>query len=204
MTSQKKSTLLDMGLALTMVLGLLTVMYVIPKNAINVWNMLLFALILIPTLKALIHGAPFVPTPMAAVEKIVKAANIQPEEKVYDIGCGDGRMVYIAAKNYQAKATGFELSPIVYFIAKIRQLLWRSKAKILLRDFTLHNLTDANVIVCYLLPETLARLQKKLDRELKKGARIVSYAFPIGTWKEKTRLPGDPKNNVAPIWVYEK
>jgi DNA-directed RNA polymerase beta subunit len=55
--------------------------------------------------------------------------NIKKGEKVYDIGCGDGRMVYLAAKDYKANAVGLELSPLVYALAKIRQFFWRSKAK---------------------------------------------------------------------------
>jgi ribosomal protein L11 methylase PrmA len=153
---------------------------------------------------ALIKGAPFVPTPMEAVERILKEAHIKKGEKVFDIGCGDGRMVYLAAKEYGADATGLELSPLVYVLARIRKLIWRSKARILFRNFKNQDFSKANVIVCYLLPETLAYLQPKLDDELKKGTRVVSYAFQIGTWKEKKKVEKDPVRGIAPIWVYER
>lgn len=167
-------------------------------------QMILVILLLIPTLIALVTGAPFVPTPMERVKKMLALAKIKPHEKVYDIGCGDGRMVYLAAKDYNANAVGLELSPLVYGLAKIRHFFWRSKAKIYFTDFRFQKLADANVIVCYLLPESLARLQEKLEKELKKGTRIVSYAFPIGTWKPKQRIERDPRHNLAPIWVYER
>lgn len=167
-------------------------------------QMILVILLLIPTIIALVTGAPFVPTPMKRVKKMLALAKIKKGEKVYDIGCGDGRMVYLAAKNYQANAIGLELSPLVYLLAKIRQLFWQSKAKIYFSDFRFQNLSKADVIVCYLLPESLARLQQKLDLELKKGARVVSYAFPIGTWKVKQRIERDPEQNLAPIWMYER
>jgi len=57
------------------------------------------------------------------------AARLQPGETVCDIGCGDGRIVYLAVKDYGVKGTGFELSPLVYLLAKVRQVLWRSGAR---------------------------------------------------------------------------
>lgn len=168
------------------------------------WAIALAILIIIPTIIAMSTGAPFVPTPMVRVKKIIELAKIKPGEKVYDIGCGDGRMVYIAANDYDADATGFELSPLVYCLARIRKFFWKSKAKIEFTDFRYKNLGNADVIVCYLLPEALARLQPKLEAELKKGARVVSYAFSIGTWKVTHREERNREQNLAPIWVYER
>lgn len=201
---ERKNGMLDLMLITVMVLALLSILYFVPKGTFNIYTLSIFLIILIPTIRALVYGAPFVPTPMEAVKKIIKAADIKTGEKVYDIGCGDGRMVYMAAKDYGANAVGFELSPLVYAIARIRHLFWNSKAKVLLRDFKFHNFRDADVIVCYLMPDTLARLQPKLERELKSGARVVSYAFPIGTWKEERQIPRESSKNLAPIWVYEK
>ncbi len=182
----------------TVLIGMTTTFFRSPLQ------MILVILVLIPTLIALITGAPFVPTPMERVKKMLALAKIRPREKVYDIGCGDGRMVHLAAKDYDADAVGMELSPLVYLFAKIRHFFWHSKAKIYFTDFRFWNLSDANVIVCYLLPEPLARLQEKLEKELKKGTRIISYAFPIGTWKEKQRIERDPEHNLGPIWVYQR
>jgi SAM-dependent methyltransferase len=168
------------------------------------WAIALAILITIPTIIAMSTGAPFVPTPMARVKKMIELAKIKKGEKVYDIGCGDGRMVYVAANDYGADAVGFELSPLVYCLARIRKLFWGSKAKIQFTDFRSKNLGDADVIVCYLLPESLARLQPKLEAELKKGARVVSYAFKIGTWEPARCEERDPANNLAPIWIYER
>lgn len=199
----KKSAFLDLGMVLLLIATLLMVITIMPKGSYNFFNLAVLVLILIPTIKALVKGAPFVPTPIVRVKKMLEAANIKPGEKVYDIGCGDGRMVYLAARDHGASAVGFELSPLVYAIARIRKFFWKSKAKILFRDFNFCNLGDADVIVCYLLPETLAGLQTKLKKELKKGARVVSYAFKIGEWKEVRQEPRDTNNNLAPIWVYE-
>lgn len=199
-----KSRLGDLLMASLLVLSMLVVLFLMPPKTLNIYTAPIYALILIPTIMALVNGAPFVPTPMEAVEKMLTLAKIKTGEKIYDIGCGDGRMVYLAAKKYGANATGFELSPLVYFTARIRHFLWRSKAKIKFANFKSKNLSDADVIVCYLLPDTLSRLQEKLDRELKKGTRVVSYAFPIGNWKVSHMEERIPAMNIAPIWVYVK
>jgi SAM-dependent methyltransferase len=200
----KDSRISDLFFTVFLVVAFMIVFYLIPPNSFNIYTGTLMFLILVPTMMALVNGAPFVPTPMFAVEKILKLANIKPGEKVYDIGCGDGRMVYLAAKDYKADAVGFELSPLVYILARIRHFIWRSKAKIIFGNFKNRSLADADVIVCYLLPETNAKLEKKLNAELKKGTRIVSYAFQFKDWKEAHREPGDPKKNISTIWVYEK
>ena len=169
----------------------------------NPYTMAIMIVVMIPTLKALLRGAPFVPTPMEAIKKMLTFAELKPGSKIYDIGCGDGRSVYLAAKDYQAEAVGLELSPLVYCLAKIRKFFWRSKAKIKMKDFYFYNLSDADAIVCYLLPETLKRLKEKLEAELKPGTKIISYAFQMQGWKEKHLEQRNPELNMAPIWVYE-
>jgi len=173
-----------------------------PKTP-DLFMIIIFSLILIPTLIALIQGAPFVPTPMKAAKKMINVAGIKKDDKVVDIGCGDGRLVYLAAKEQGAKAVGFELSPLVYLFAKIRQLLWRSKAKIRFGDFRMFDLSKTDYIVCYMLPESLKKFIPKFEKELKKGAKIVSYAFSIADWEPVFIEPSNPIDNVAKIWVYE-
>jgi len=146
-------------------------------------------------------GGPFVPTPMKAVHKVLKHAGIKKGQKIYDIGAGDGRFIHFAEKDYQANATGFELDPFVYFLAKIRQWVFGWKGKMVRANFLNHNISDANVVLCYMLPKTLARFQKKFDKELKKGARVVSYAFHIGTWKPKKIIP--KRGKISKIFIYE-
>jgi predicted RNA methylase len=146
-------------------------------------------------------GGPFIPTPLKAVHSVLKHAKIKKGEKVYDIGAGDGRFIHFATKDYGAKATGFEMDPFVYFIAKIRQLFFSWKGKIIRSDFRKHSLKDADVIVCYMMPKTLAKFQIKFDKELKKGTRIISYAFHIGTWKAKKIVP--KKGKIAKIFIYQ-
>lgn len=152
---------------------------------------------------AFFTGAPWVPTPMKRVKKMLELAEIKQGEKVYDLGCGDGRMAHVAAKDFGAEATGIELSPIIYAMARICNFFRRSKSKILLRDFRRIDFGDADVLTFYLLPPILKKMREKWERELKSGARIVSYAFEVEGWEPVYIEPKDPENNFARILVYE-
>lgn len=146
-------------------------------------------------------GGPFVPTPMPSVHEVLKQAKIKKGQKVYDIGAGDGRFIHFASKDYRANSTGFEMDPFVFFIAKLRQWFWKWEGKIIRSDFQKHSLKDADVVICYMMPKTLAKFQKKFDKELRKGAKVVSYAFHIGSWKPKEVVPKQGK--IAQIFIYQ-
>ncbi|KKP37746.1 MAG: hypothetical protein UR27_C0003G0068 [Candidatus Peregrinibacteria bacterium GW2011_GWA2_33_10] len=164
---------------------------------------IIYVILLIPTLRALIGGAPWVPTPRKGIERMLKAANIKKNEKVYDLGCGDGRLVELAVKKYQADGYGIELSPIIYFMAKIRKILTQSKVKIIFANFMNQNYKNADVVLLYLMPETNQKVAKKLQSELKKGSRVVTYAFQIKAWKPHKIIPRNKKLRLAPIFVYK-
>ncbi len=140
---------------------------------------------------------------MKRVKKMLELAKIKQGEKVLDLGCGDGRMAHIASKDHGADAFGIELSPIIYAMARICNFFRGSKAKILLRDFRRVDFSDADVLTFYLLPPILKRMREKWERELKPGARIVSYAFEVEGWEPVYIEPKDPENNYARILVYE-
>ena len=186
------------------IFALFPFLYIFTSVYPSYFGLALSAFILVPTAAALINGAPFVPTPMLAVKKMVELAKIKKGEKVYDIGCGDGRTVYLASKLFGAEGIGFELSPMVYLLAVIRKFLWKSKAKIVFGNFKNHSLKDADVVFCYLMPGTLQFLQKKLETELKPGARVVTYAFKVGTWQFAHHEPSIPNSNIASIYVYKR
>lgn len=164
---------------------------------------IIFALLFIPTIIAFFTGAPWVPTPMPRVRKMLQLAQLKPGDRVYDLGCGDGRLVHVAAKEYGADAVGLELSPLVYAWARIRNFFLRSPSTILMRDFRRIDYRNAKALVFYLLPDILKVMRPKFERELAPGARVISYAFEIEGWTPVYMEPKDRAKNFARILVYE-
>ena len=138
--------------------------------------------LLVSVLWATQRGAPWTPTPMRKVHKMLAMADIEPDDTIYDLGCGDGRMVIIAARHYGARAVGIEIHPLRYLWCQmmITMLNLRDRVQIVKGDFFKLNLSDADVITCFLLPTTNRKLQGKLKQELHAGARVVSsdFTFP--------------------------
>lgn len=164
-----------------------------------------YAVLIIPTTYAMIAGAPFVPTEMVQVERMLTAVELKPGMKVYDLGSGDGRLVHKAAKDYGANAVGYEFSPLVWAWAKFLSLFWwRSKAKLKFGNFWKKDLSDADVIFCYLLTHSMKRMKEHLLPQLKPGALIVSHAFVIEGVEPWKKLPRLKDQKLGPIWIYKK
>jgi len=125
------------------------------------------------------------PTDRATVRRILFLAQVQPEETVVDLGCGDGRIVIAAARTFAARGIGIEIDPARVLWAKTAVLLSgvRKNVRILRNDIYKADLHDADVVVLFLSPDANYRLQDKLLRELKPGARIVSYYHPMSGWE---------------------
>lgn len=149
-------------------------------------------------------GAPFVPTNMKACHKMLELCNIKYGELLVDPGAGDGRFIRLASSKYKAKAIGLELSPPIYLYGKIINWLQKSNAKYCFGDSRHFDFEKVDVVALYLLPEPLKNFwQKKLEKELPKHARVVSYAFEIGNWKITKEIQANKKLNIAPIYYYE-
>ena len=133
---------------------------------------------LIPGLYATISAAPFVPSNRKRRSIMMKLANIGNQDIVYDLGCGDGRFVFEASKKAK-KAIGYELSIPLYLLGKIRSLFYKKKAKIRFGDFFKQDLSDADIIFCYLMPKAIQRFYKELWPTLKPGTRFITNQFPI-------------------------
>jgi len=129
--------------------------------------------------------APFVQTPLEVAKKMLELSQIRPDETLYDLGCGDGRLIILAAKDVGAKAIGIELRDDLIERAKteIKRLNLESRVKIVQGNFFDFNISDANVVTLYLTSSANERLRPKMEEELKRGARVVSHDFKILGWK---------------------
>lgn len=172
---------------------------------INIILIFIAIFMLFVALTALVHIfflVPYVPTKNCVVEKMVEMAKLKPNETVYDLGCGDGRLLFAAEKKANVKTVGFEIAPLMYFLALIRKVWVHSKAKIEFKSMFKANLRKANVIFCYLLPNVMVPIANKIKRECKKGTRIISNTFHIPGLKLTKILTKDPAKGTPTIYVY--
>lgn len=132
---------------------------------------------------------PYVPTSQAIVNAMLKLANVTKADKVYDLGCGDGRIVITAAKRFGATGVGIDINPqrIEEANANAKKAGVTKKVKFVEGDLFQTDFRDATVVTLYLLNEVNLRLRPILLEQLKPGTRIVSHSFSMGDWKpEKT------------------
>ncbi len=128
---------------------------------------------------------PYVPTTDDAVAAMLKLADIKPSDVVYDLGCGDGRIVIAAAKKFGARGVGVDLDPVRIREANenARKAGVEKLVRFEERDIFQTDIHDANVVMLFLLNSINLKLRPKLLRELKPGTRIVSNTFDMGDWK---------------------
>jgi SAM-dependent methyltransferase len=129
--------------------------------------------------------APFATTPEAAVNEMLRLARVGPHDVVYDLGCGDGRIVIAAAKQFGARGVGVDFDPqrIIEAFANAKKAGVESLVEFRQQDARTVDVSPATVVTLYLLSSSNLMLRPMLTRQLKPGARIVSYQFPMGDWQ---------------------
>jgi len=128
---------------------------------------------------------PYVPTPPDVVEEMLKLAGVKRTDIVYDLGCGDGRIVVMAAQKFGARGVGIDINPERIQEAKQNAAAAgvTDRVKFLEQNLFDADIREATVVTLYLLPSVNLKLRPKLHQELKPGARVVSHSFDMGDWK---------------------
>ncbi|MBI3682460.1 MAG: class I SAM-dependent methyltransferase [Acidobacteria bacterium] len=149
--------------------------------------------------------APFVPSPQNIVEHMLDAAALKPGETVFDLGCGDGRILITAARKYRAKAVGVELSPKLAQMARdtVQRNGLKDSVTVIEGNLLDVDLSGADVVTLYLLTESNSRLRPNLEKYLKPGARVVSHDFEIRGWKPARVEEVQAHRRAHKIYVYE-
>jgi SAM-dependent methyltransferase len=131
----------------------------------------------------------FVPTDYATVTAMLKLAGVTKDDIVYDLGCGDGRFVVTAARQFGARGVGIDIDPDR--IREANELARRTGANNRVRfiqaDLFEADISEATVVTLYLLTRLNLKLRPKLQAELRPGTRIVSHAFDMGDWEPEKR-----------------
>ena len=140
----------------------------------------------------------FVPTPNEVVDKMLEMAKVTSKDVVYDLGCGDGRIVITAAQKFGARAVGIDIDPkrIAEANANAKAAKVTNKVKFIEADLFEADIGEATVVTLYLLTRLNEKLKPKLMKELKPGTRVVSHAFDMGDWQPER------KESVAASTVY--
>lgn len=133
---------------------------------------------------AFITGAPFVPSAKPTSQTMIDLARIKPGTKIYDLGSGDARLLFLAAQR-GATAVGLEINPFLVIFSWLKKTFspQRNHIQVRWQNFWTIDLSDADVVFVYLLPWKMDSLAKKLSRELKPGSLVVSNSFIFPKWK---------------------
>jgi ubiquinone/menaquinone biosynthesis C-methylase UbiE len=136
---------------------------------------------------------------------MLEVARLKSGETLFDLGCGDGRILLSAARNFGARAHGVELSPTL--VRRAQQMVdaqgLQNQVKITQGDMMQIDVSSANVVSLYLLTEANEQLRPKLERELKAGARVVSLEFKIKGWKPSRVEKVEAHRHPYTIYLYE-
>ncbi len=145
------------------------------------------------------YGLPSVPTKPERIHKALTLANLQPNETLYDLGAGDGRVLFIAARDFGAKAVGIEVGPIQCALIWLRALAsgFGNQIEIRWGNFYKADLHDADVVFIYATSREVMKLAPHLETQMKTGARLVSISADFPEWEPSVL------DERALIFVYE-
>lgn len=149
--------------------------------------------------------APWVPTPYPIVDKMIAMGKVTKDDVVYDLGCGDGRLVIQAAKKIGSRGVGIDIDP-----KRIKEChLGATKEGVTklvdfrLEDATKVNVSDATVMLLYLLTESNGLIRPNLEKQLRKGARVVCHDYPMPGWKaDKEETITDESGKTHHLYLY--
>lgn len=150
--------------------------------------------------------APFVPSPESVVEQMLQLTEVTDRDTLYDLGCGDGRIVITAAREYGARGVGVDIEP--YWVAEseanAKKHVVEQLVEFRLEDALTVDLTNATVVTLYLVHWSTAKLQPIIRDQVKPGTRIVSNNYGMGDWppdRTEKYVDADGNNGVVNLWI---
>jgi protein-L-isoaspartate O-methyltransferase len=149
--------------------------------------------------------APYYPTPETVVIKMLQMGGLKAGEKMFDLGSGDGRIVIMAAQKFHADATGVEMDKDLYkqSTEKIRKLGLEKSVRIINGDLFKQDYSSADLLTVYLLPVSNSKVAPMLEKQLKKGTRVVSHDFEFPWAPEKVEtIEDDGEGRSHTLYLY--
>lgn len=150
-----------------------------------VLSILLFLIGLLWILVPALYGLPPVPTKLSRIRKALKLVNLQPDEVIYDLGSGDGRVLIIAAREFGAQAVGIEIGPVqrAFSLVNIFRSGIRHKVRIEAGNFYKSDVGAADVVFVYATSKEVTKLASRLEKQMKPGSRLVSISADFPEWE---------------------
>lgn len=133
------------------------------------------------TVYAIIWGAPFVPSALGTVKKMIEMADLHGNDMLMDLGSGDGRILKKAAPHVKY-AVGIEINPLLYFWSKTRLAKYKN-IKVQRTNLWKVDLKDVDVLTIFFIAHHMGALKQKIKKEMKPGSRVVSYGFSFPDWQ---------------------
>ncbi len=151
--------------------------------------------------------APYVNSPQPVVLKMLQMAHLRPGETLYDLGCGDGRILIMAAEQFRVKAIGVELAPreVKKANEEVKKHHLQASVRVIQGNMLQQDLSPADVITLYLTTTANESLRPNLERYLKNNARVVSYDYPIPGWRPVAAVDTEPnpRGTTHTIYLYQ-
>lgn len=149
--------------------------------------------------------APFVPTPELVVQRMLELAELKPTDTVYDLGSGDGRILFTAAQMFDVSAVGIEISEtlVTQTRAQAEVLGLSEQITVLQEDLLQADLSKATVVTVYLLNSSNEQLRPKLEKELQPGSRVISHDFQFKGWTPAATEEVDGSGRTHRIYLYK-
>jgi len=165
---------------------------VITINMLILISLIFFIIIFFVTLLWILvpafYGLPSVPTKPDRIRKALKLVNLQPDEILYDLGAGDGRVLLIAAREFGARAVGIEVGPIQCTLIWLRAVAsgFGDKIQIQWKNFLKADLSTGDVVFVYATSKEVRRLASYLEKQMKPGSRVVTISADFPEWEPST------------------
>jgi SAM-dependent methyltransferase len=163
----------------------------IKKVLISLFSLLFLVMLSTAGLQQKRPEVPYVPTPEEVVAEMLRMADVDQDDVLYDLGCGDGRIVITAAKELGCRGVGIDIDPVRIQESRINasNAGVSDRVEFFQMDLFEADISQATVVTLYLLSKVNLRLRPKLFRELKPGTRVISHDFSMGEWTpEKTSV----------------
>jgi protein-L-isoaspartate O-methyltransferase len=152
--------------------------------------------------------APYYPTPETIVEKMLQLGGLKAGEKMFDLGSGDGRIVIMAANKFHADATGVEFDKDLWKQStdRIKSLGLEKRARVIHGDVMKQDYSSANLLTVYLLPSSNDKLRPLLEKQLKKGTRVIAHDFEFSGWtaEKVEQVEDDGEGRSHTLYLYRR